>query len=422
MNERFLTGGELPFCKGCGHTGIAENTEKALLVLNVSPLDVVLVTDIGCHGIIDKFFTTHTIHGLHGRSIALASGVSAGLNDPSKKVIVFLGDGGATIGMQHLIDAAHNNFNMTLVIHNNFLYGMTGGQPSEFTPKGFKTPTHPHGVTDQGYDLCDLATVAGANYVTRILGIGDFSDALAEAFSKKGLSVVEVLEVCPSYGMRSNPGMKLRKIAEDAGMDVKVYVDRERKGYTATFNPPGSLLLSTLADLPVRFASGIKHPVRIMIAGSAGEGVQVAAEFFAQAAVTAGLNVTKKGSYPVTVGVGYSVSELIVSPEEVLYTGSPTPDALIIVSKDGLGFSGPAAARMTGGLILIDSSLPVPQTGAIVNQMDFRNHSGARNASFFAMFCYLQQTGIFPVEALKQVIDESKLGTKIDTVKFINCQ
>lgn len=422
MNERFLTGGELPFCKGCGHTGVAENTEKALMMLNLSPLDVVLVTDIGCHGIIDKFFTSHTIHGLHGRSIALASGVSAGLNDPDKKVIVFLGDGGATIGMQHLIDAAHNNFNMTLVIHNNFLYGMTGGQPSEFTPKGFKTPTHPHGVADQGYDLCELATVAGANYVTRILGIGDFSDALAMAFSKKGLSVVEILEVCPSYGMRSNPGMKLRKIAEDAGMELKVYANRQREGFKPVYNDADSSLLNTVADLTVRFAFGINQPVRIMLAGSAGEGVQVAAEFFAQAAVTAGLNVTKKGSYPVTVGVGYSVSELIVSPEPILYTGSPSPDTLIIVSQDGLAFTRSTAARMTGGLILIDVSLPVPQTGATVNQIDFRNYSGARNASFFAMFCYLQQTGTFPAEALKKVIDESKLGAKIDTKKFINCQ
>ena len=121
MNKHYLSEEELPFCKGCGHTLIAENTDKALQKLGLPLLDIIIVTDIGCHGIIDKCFKTHTFHGLHGRSVALASGVSAGINNPQKKVIAFIGDGGATIGMQHLIDAAHHNFNLTVVLHNNFL-------------------------------------------------------------------------------------------------------------------------------------------------------------------------------------------------------------------------------------------------------------------------------------------------------------
>lgn len=418
MNNRFLTGEELPFCKGCGHTGISEHTEKALLSLGWSPLDVVLVSDIGCHGIIDKFFTSHTVHGLHGRSIALASGVTAGLNDPSKKVIVFLGDGGATIGMQHLIDAAHNNFSMTLVIHNNFLYGMTGGQPSELTPLGFKTPTLPAGAAGKGYDICELATAAGANYVARVMGIGDFSEALAAAFSKPGLSVVEVLEVCPSYGMKANPGMKLRQVAEEAGIEVKVYADRDQKAFEPPFLSATESLFSTTDFLPVIFSSSIQKPVRIMLAGSAGEGVQVAAEFFAQAAVTAGLNVTKKASYPVTVGVGYSVSELIVSPEPISYTGSPAPDALIILSKDGVSFASGTLSRMKNGEIFSDASLELPEVSVPVIPIDFRNHAGPRNAAFYALYRYLIHSGIFPAEALRKVIAESKLGAKINLEKL----
>ncbi len=418
MNNRFLTGEELPFCKGCGHTGIAEHTEKALLNLGWSPLDVILVSDIGCHGIVDKFFTSHTVHGLHGRSIALASGITAGLNDQSKKVIVFLGDGGATIGMQHLIDAAHNNFNMTLVIHNNFLYGMTGGQPSELTPMGFKTPTLPSGASSEGYDICDLAMAAGANYVARIMGIGDFSEALATAFSKNGLSVVEVLEVCPSYGMKANPGMKLRQVAEEAAIEVKVYADRNHKSWEPPFLTAPDSLFSSFDCLPAMFTSSIEKPVRIMLAGSAGEGVQVAADFFAQAAVTAGLNVTKKGSYPVTVGVGYSASELIVSPDPIFYTGSPTPDALIILSNDGLSFARNTASRMENGEIFIDASLPVMNAAVSVIPIDFRNQAGPRNAAFYALFRYLTHSGIFPAEAMKKMIGESKLGAKINMEKL----
>ena len=121
-NTRFLTDAKLPFCKGCGHALVAQNTEKALQKLNINPLDVVLVTDIGCHGIVDKSFLTHTVHGLHGRSSALAAGITAGLNNPDKKVIVFTGDCVATIGMQHLIGGAHLGFDITVVVHNNMLY------------------------------------------------------------------------------------------------------------------------------------------------------------------------------------------------------------------------------------------------------------------------------------------------------------
>jgi 2-oxoglutarate ferredoxin oxidoreductase subunit beta len=100
---RFLTDGELPFCKGCGHSQVTKNTEKALAKLGFNPLDVILVTDIGCHGIIDKFFLTHTVHGLHGRAVAIAGGISLGMSEPGKKIIVFIGDGGATkIGRAHV--------------------------------------------------------------------------------------------------------------------------------------------------------------------------------------------------------------------------------------------------------------------------------------------------------------------------------
>ena len=214
MSETFINDIGLPFCKGCTHSTIAVNTEKALQKLGLKPLDVIVVTDIGCHGLIDKSFNTHTVHGLHGRSVALASGIAAGIGESDKKIIVFIGDGGATIGMQHLLDAAHNGSNMTVVIHNNMLYGMTGGQPSEYTPKGFKTPTCPDGSTKTSYDICKILASAGAPYVRRLVGIGDISDALAEAFGRPGFSLVEVMEICPSYGVKSNPEMKLSKVVE----------------------------------------------------------------------------------------------------------------------------------------------------------------------------------------------------------------
>jgi len=415
MKNSFIIEENLPFCKGCGHTLIAENTAKALEKLGFNPLDVILVTDIGCHGIIDKSFGTHTVHGLHGRSVALAAGVSLGLNNPDKKVVVFLGDGGATIGMQHIIDAAHNGFNMSVVIHNNMLYGMTGGQPSEFTPAGFKTPTLPQGAKHDGYDICALATAAGANYASRIVGIGDFSDAMVEVFNKKGFSLIEIMEICPSYGVKSNPGMKLSKIIEEAGIPIKTYVDNEKDNYyTDIKTGEVASLLENEQILNTKYEHFLDKRYRLLIAGSAGEGVQVAAEMLVKAGMLAGLGVTKKGSYPVTVGIGFSASEVILSPDRILYTGSPQPDAVIITSEDGLAFAKKTIEGLQPDNILyIDDSLAAPKTLAQVVKHDFRNKLGARSSVLYAIAYFLQHRKPFPIEAFGEIFSAHKVSAKV---------
>ncbi len=412
-NIKFLTGGELPFCKGCGHSLVAQNFEKALGKLNINLLDVIAVTDIGCHGIIDKNLLCHTVHGLHGRSSALAGGIAAGINNPNKKVIVFTGDGGATIGMQHLITAAHLGFNMTVMVHNNFLYGMTGGQPSEFTPEGFKTPTLPDGKSNRGIDLCEVITAAGASHVERIIGIGDYSDALANAFSSKGFSLVEVMEICPSYGVKSNPGMKLSKMVEEANLPVKVYVTGKEKSFITPACKSTQSLINEKFNVTAKYANNLNKPVSIMFAGSAGEGIQSAAEFFAKAAMLSGLNATKKGSYPVTVGVGFSASEIIISPYQIYYTGSPIPEVLIITSTDGLNYAKSTASKMKSGILLIDESLTPPETGTTVIKVPFRERAGARNSALYSIFWYLNHSQNFMMDALRDVFMANKISEKV---------
>jgi pyruvate/2-oxoacid:ferredoxin oxidoreductase beta subunit len=411
-NRVFLTEDNLPFCKGCGHSLISESTDKALQKLNMQLLDVVMVTDIGCHGIIDKCFRTHTVHGLHGRSVALASGISLALNNPQKKVIVYIGDGGATIGMQHLLDAAHNNFNMTVVLHNNMLYGMTGGQPSEFTPKGFKTPSQPAGRTKRGIDICELVQAAGASYVSRVIGIGDISDALAAAFSRNGFSLVEVMEICPSYAIKFNPGMKLKPIVEEAGLAVKVFSEQTTEPYLTNVRDSVESLIDSEKDIPTLYSSDLTAPLRIMLAGSAGEGVQLAAEMFAKSAISAGLNVSKKGSYPVTVGIGFSSADIIISPKKILYTGSPSPDYLIVTSQDGLDHSLPTLTNMKTGVLILDESLKNPETDVTIVRHDFRKKTGVKFAALYSLMTFLRHSGAFPPEALFDVLNNSKLGEK----------
>lgn len=416
---RFIKDAELPFCKGCGHTSITKNVEKALSKLGYDPLDVVLVTDIGCHGIIDKFFITHTVHGLHGRAVVLAGGISMGMDDPSKKIIVFIGDGGATIGMQHLIGAAHYGRNMTVVVHNNMLYGMTGGQPSEFTPAGFKTPTLPEGNIKGSYDICKLISTAGSSYTERVLGIGDYSDSLATAFKTKGFSLVEVMEICTSYGIKSNPGLKLPALVKEAGLETKIFEKNVEPPALNTGSPSETNLCSDKYLVKKAFESDLQGKVSITICGSAGEGVQSAAEFLAKAAMKSGLNVTKKGSYPVTVGVGFSSADIIISRNPVNYTGISVPDILIITSSDGLSYSSSVASIMKSGKLLIDDQLESPATGADIIKVPFRSRAGGRNSSLYSIFWLLNTNPLVPVEALKQLYTENKISEKIPIEKMM---
>ena len=199
MQVSFRTEKKMSYCPGCGHQLGTNSLVTALEKLELDPKDVIIVSDIGCCGLVDPLLTCHTIHGLHGRAGALAMGVAMGLNNPDKKIIAVQGDGGATIGLQHLMEAARQNIDMTLIVQNNMIYGMTGGQISGLTPGEFKEERLPEESSIAPYNICDLAYRAGASYSCRIIAKSEFSDKLAEAIAVKGFSLVEVHAMCPSY-------------------------------------------------------------------------------------------------------------------------------------------------------------------------------------------------------------------------------
>lgn len=419
MSRRFLDSENLPFCKGCSHHLIARNTGKALEKIGIDPLDAVMVTDIGCHGIIDGKFSTHTVHGLHGRSIALAAGISAALSDPRKKVIVFIGDGGSTIGMNHLIGAAHRNFDMTVLVHNNMLYGMTGGQRSDLTPGGFKTRSPIDGFTEEPLDVVRIAREAGAAYVGRITARGDFSDVLAEAFSVRGFSLVEILEICPSYGVKQNRGMSPSDIAEEFGLVLGTHVNANAKSAAITTRSGIPSLLDSLKPVRVEHGHALDGPITLVLGGSAGEGMQVAADVFASAAMACGLEATKKGSYPVTVGTGFSAAEIILSPREIGFTGMTKVDWALVSSGEGMSYLEKHIARMTAGSVLADSGCAVPRTGAAVLSGDFRGSVKAKEVNLVMMLTLLEISRMFPAEALVAAISRNRIGEKIDAARLL---
>lgn len=131
-------GAVMPFCKGCGHSNILKKMNDALAMLNLDPKDVCLVTDIGCIGLADALFDkVHTVHTTHGRSTGFATGLAVAdkvLASKRMKTVVLIGDGGSMIGLLHIVNAALMNVDVTVIVANNFLFGMTGGQYFRLLP------------------------------------------------------------------------------------------------------------------------------------------------------------------------------------------------------------------------------------------------------------------------------------------------
>jgi 2-oxoglutarate ferredoxin oxidoreductase subunit beta len=195
----------LMWCAGCGDGNILKALCGALASLGRRREDTVVVTGIGCWGKADDYLRTNAIHGTHGRALPVATGVKA--YRPDLTVVALMGDGDcATIGGNHFIHAARRNIGVTAIVANNFNYGMTGGQYSGTTPAGSRTSTSPYGHAEEGFDLCELAAAAGANFVARttVYHYRQMERLFVEALQEPGFGLVEVVSPCPTYYGRFN--------------------------------------------------------------------------------------------------------------------------------------------------------------------------------------------------------------------------
>jgi len=193
------------WCAGCGHGIVMGNLIRAIEQLGLEKNEVVMVSGIGCSSRLPGYVDFHTLHTLHGRALAFAVGIKMGR--PHLKVIVPMGDGDAlSIGGNHFIHAARRNINMTAIIMNNCIYGMTGGQFSPLTPFGKMATTATRGTIDHAFDTVELAKGAGASFVARTTTyhVKEMVLIFKEAIQHKGFAVVEVLSQCPTYYGRKN--------------------------------------------------------------------------------------------------------------------------------------------------------------------------------------------------------------------------
>ena len=167
-----------------------------------------MTSGIGCSARISSYVDFHSLHTLHGRALAFATGVK--LSKPSLKTIVPMGDGDAlAIGGNHFIHACRRNIDITAIVMNNRIYGMTGGQFSPLSGRGKKATTAPYLTIDSNFDVVKLAMAAGASFVARSTAYHakEATGILKKAITHKGFSVVEILSQCPThYGRRNKEG------------------------------------------------------------------------------------------------------------------------------------------------------------------------------------------------------------------------
>ncbi len=239
------------WCPGCGIGIILGALIRAVDRIGYEQDEVVLISGIGCSGRLPVYVDFNTLHTTHGRALTFATGIK--LAKPSLKVIVVMGDGDAVaIGGNHFIHAARRNIDVTAIIVNNSIYGMTGGQYSPTTPYGMRSATTVYSNIEQSFNISELAVTAGAVFVGRgtVYHAKLLDNLMEKAFLKPGFSVVEVIAHCPTqYGRVNRLGSAVEMMERQR--DEAVTVEK-----AATMRPEelrDKLIIGVLVDkeLPI---------------------------------------------------------------------------------------------------------------------------------------------------------------------------
>lgn len=402
------------FCPGCGHGKILDELNQALVKLHPDPRKLVIVTDIGCAGLSDKYFKTNAFHGLHGRSVTYATGMK--LANPDLQIIVLIGDGGCGIGGNHLINAARRNIGVSVLVFNNFNYGMTGGEHSVTTPTGAKTVTTKNGHLERPMDICQTVAVNGASFVARTSTFDpSLTDILFEAIHVEGFSLVDIWELCTAYYAPANKFNRksLEETLERLEFQTGVIRNQTQPEYSGTYrsvvvNQAGAVS-ERKAPIKPKYKSSLKAIRQGVIAGKAGMKTITAARIFSKGAMFSGLYASQRNDYPVTVKSGYSLSEVIISPEEILYTGLIQLDYMLVLFPEGLSKVESLIEGLTDESILFVNVELLPiKTRAKVVSLPLKFMGKAKYWSLIGLAEVIKYSNLYPIEAFAEAISMQK--------------
>jgi pyruvate/2-oxoacid:ferredoxin oxidoreductase beta subunit/Pyruvate/2-oxoacid:ferredoxin oxidoreductase gamma subunit len=364
------------FCAGCAHDKVLHALDKALTGMGHEGHDVAIVTDIGCSGLFDLFFHTHAFHGLHGRALTYATGIK--MARPELEVIVTMGDGGLGIGGAHVLSTCRRNIDVTLLVLNNFNYGMTGGQCSSTTPQDASVGSGFLNRLEKPLDICRVAGAAGAGFVSRV---STYDQALVEhlttAVKFDGFALVDIWGICPGRYTRNNQ-LTPKSIEQDLAQLPPVdhfITHNARMEYVQAYQQEVRQL-QTVPE-PVAIPATCKAPEggrrEVVVLGRAGQRIITAGELLCLAGAAAGCHATQKNDYPITVMRGHSVSELILSDDEIDYTGIENPSVVIALAAEGVHRREKIFSELAPqGLVVKAVGVVVPPSRAAIMEIDFK--------------------------------------------------
>ncbi len=247
--DTYLRSDKMPtlWCSGCGDGLVMKALIRAIDDMKWAKNDVAVVSGIGCSGRMSSYLDFNTLHTPHGRTLPFATGLK--LAKPEAHVIIIAGDGDAlAIGGNHFLHACRRNIDLTLIIINNFIYGLTGGQFSPTTPVGSYAQTSPDGAMEPTFDAAQVAIAAGATYVARtaVSNPRHISEMVKGGLAHQGMAVVEVISNCHvNFGRRNVSGKPREMIAWIGRQTVSQDIAR----YMAAEEVDGRLVVGVLQHL-----------------------------------------------------------------------------------------------------------------------------------------------------------------------------
>lgn len=427
--------GPLRWCPGCGHGIVMKAAIRAIDRLKIAKNDIVAATGIGCAAYTPGYLDLYGIQTTHGRAIPFTTGIK--MVRPEMKIILFLGDGDCiAIGGNHFIHGAARNIDLTVVVMNNRIYGMTGGQNSPTAPAGTFSATAPFGKVEREINICDIAVAAGATFVARTTAyhVNQLASFIERGMKNKGFSVIDCITPCPTGYGRANKmgravdmyrhlkdavltvdkagqmteeeleGRIITGVLKDAGRPE--FVDEYQKtccqgGTDAEGEDIELIASSTAADYPQR--------LEVSLCGSGGQGLILAGIVAADAAIRQGKNAVHSQSYGPEARGGASRSEVIVSEGTVYYPEVTSPDILLAMTQESCDKY--ASRVKPGGVLLLDSTYidSMPQVSARLYRypitklaIDKCGNALVANVVALGMLCRI--TGFLSLEALEKAV------------------
>lgn len=424
----YLREEELPhtMCPGCGGGTVLNTFAATVDRMELSRDDLLLVSGIGCSAWIPSpNFEADTLHTTHGRAIAFATGSKVA--NPDLETVVISGDGDlAGIGGNHLLHAARRNVDITVILVNNFTYGMTGGQVAPTTPHDSTTTTSPYGNPEDAIDISAVANAAGAAFVARqpTSRPEQLIRTFQQALEKDGFSLVEVVSQCPTvYGRRnempSAPTMLdwMDERIESGDLEVGTIADRDRDEFIASMRTVADRARSDHEPVARTDPHRSGENRKIRIAGAGGDGVVVAGTILGEAAAHNGRNVFKTEEYGSRARGGLANSDLIVSDDTIHEAKVPDGDADVLVALTNEALREHESVLHEDGRLIVDTERvdDPPRSAEPVSFTEMAKTAGSKRSTNVAVVGYLNETlSIADTDTLATAI-ESHLDSMLET-------